>query len=350
VLTGKIASASPSIGELDEGLTGSASPKDLETLFQLIYLRFTQPRADASIFETQRAQLKTLMANQANTPSFAYTAALVEILGQNHPRRRLPTPATLDEWNLDKSLAFYKDRFADASDFTFIFVGNIDPAVLKPFVERYIATLPATHRKETWKDIGAHQPKGIITKQVAKGLEPKAQATIIYSGDFDRGFAFTQDARTTLRAVGEILQTRLLETIREDLGGTYSISARAGGQRIPYPEYSVTISFGCDPKRLDDLVARVYQEVEKFKSEGPTEKQIADEREALLRGYETASKQNGYWMGQLISLYEGEGQTDDALTLPDTYRRLTAAAVQAAAKTYLKGDNRIQLTLVPEPR
>jgi zinc protease len=350
VLTGKIASAAPTIGELEEGLTGSASPKDLETLFQLIYMRFTQPRADASIFETQKTQLKTLMANQANTPGYAFTAALAEILGQNHPRRRLPTAAMIDEWNLDKSMAFYKDRFGDASDFTFVFVGNVDPAAMKPLAERYLATLPVTHRKETWKDVGAREPKGVITKQVVKGIEPKSQATIIYSGGFDPGFKFTQDDRVTLRAMGEILQTRLLDTIREDLGGTYSITARAGAQRLPYPEFSVAISFGCDPKRLDDLVARVYQEVEKFKDEGPTEKQLTDEREALLRSYETASKQNGYWMAQLAAIYDGEAAADEALTLPDAYKRLNAASVRAAARTYLKGDNRVQVTLVPESR
>ena len=112
----------------------------------------------------------------------------------------------------------------------------------------------------------------------------------------------------------------------------------------------MTISFGCDPKRLDDLVARVYQEVEKFKADGPTDKQLADERDALLRSYESASKQNGFWMGQLLSIYQGEASPADPLTQPDAYRRLTAAAIQAAARTYLKGDNRVQLTLVPESR
>jgi zinc protease len=350
LLTGKIAAARPTIGELDEGLIGSASPKDLETLFQLIYMRFTAPRADPSIFMAQTAQIKALMANQANTPVYAFTAALAEILGQNHPRRRLSTPATVDAWNLDKSLAFYQDRFADAGDFTFIFVGAIDPAAMRPLVERYLGSLPTIGRHETWKDVGARTPSGVITRQVVKGLEPKAQATIIYSGEFPKGFAFSQDDRAALRATGEILQTRLLDTIREDLGGTYSITARSAGQRIPYPGYTVTISFGCDPKRLDDLVARVYQEVEKFRTDGPTDQQVADEREALRRGYETASKQNAFWIGQLLSIYEGDASPDDPLTQPDAYTRLTAAAVRAAARTYLTGDNRVQLTLVPEAR
>ena len=346
LLTGKIASAAPSIGELDEGLTGSASPKDLETLFQLIYLRFTAPRADPIAFETQRTQLKTLMANQANTPGYAFTAALAEILGQNHPRRRLPTAATIDEWNLEKSLAFYKDRFADASGFTFVFVGNIDPAVMKPLVERYLGSLPALNRHETWKDVGAHTPRGVITKQVAKGIEPKAQAAIIYLGPI----TLTLEERTALRAMTEILQTRLLETIREDLGGTYSITARSAQQALPLPEFSISIGFSCDPKRLDALVARIYQEIETFKTGGPTERQVADEREALQRDYETSSKQNGFWLGQLVNKYEYGEDPAGILALADAPKRLDAAVIRAAATRYLKGDNRVQLTLVPETK
>jgi zinc protease len=346
VLTGKIASANPMIGELEQALQGSASPKDLETMFQLIYLRFTAPRADPSIFLTQTSQLKALLANQANTPAFAFTAALADILGQNHPRRRLQTVATIDEWNLDKSLAFYKDRFADASGFTFVFAGTIDLAVLKPLVERYLGSLPSLHRKETWKDVGARTPTGVITKQVVKGIEPKSAATIIFTGPM----TYSADQRLALRAMSEILQTRLLETIREDLGGTYSITARATASPLPLPEFALTIGFGCDPKRLDDLVARVYKEIDAYKADGPTEKQVADEREALQRDYETGSKSNAFWVSQLMAKYEFGEDPATILAAADAPKKLDAATIRAAANTYLKGDNRIQLTLVPETK
>jgi zinc protease len=346
VLTGKIASATPFIGELDEGLSGSASPKDLETLFQLIYLRFTQPRADPGAFSVQTSQLKTLLANQTNTPGYAFTAALAAIMGQNHPRRRLPTAATIDEWNLEKSLAFYKDRFADASDFTFVFVGNIDLPAMKPLVERYLGSLPSLHRKETWKDVGARLPTGVITKTVEKGIEPKSQTAILFTGPFD----YTQEQRVAIRAMTEILQTRLLETIREDLGGTYSISASPGYVRLPIATYTVSIGFGCDPKRLDDLVARVYQEIETFKASGPTDKQVSDEREALLRDFETGSKQNGYLLGQLSAKYQNNEDPAGIWAVPDYYRKLDASDIQRAARTYLAGGNRVQVTLVPEQK
>jgi zinc protease len=344
VLANKIASAMPFISELDEGLSGSASPKDLETMFQLIYLRFTQPRADREAFGVQTSQLKTLMANQSNTPGYAFTEALAGIMGQNHPRRRLPTPATIDEWNLDKSMAFYRDRFADASDFTFVFVGNIDLPVMKPLVERYLGSLPSLRRKETWKDVEARTPTGVITKRVEKGIEPKSQSAIVFTGPFD----YSVDRRLTLTAMAHILQSRLLETIREDLGGTYSISANASAARIPIGTYSISISFGCDPKRLDDLLGRVYQEIELFKTNGPTAKQVTDEREALLRDFETGSKQNGFLLGQLMTKYQNNEDPASIWTLPDLYKKLDAAAIQQAAKAYLNGANRVQVTLVPE--
>ncbi len=344
VLTGKIATANPFIGELEEGLSGSASPKDLETMFQLIHMRFTQPRADPVIFSVQTNQLKTMMANQANTPGYAFSKALTEIMGQNHPRRRMQTPDMIDQWNLDKSMKFYKDRFADASDFTFVFVGNIDLPTMKPLVERYLGSLPSIRRKETWKDVEARTPTGVITKQVEKGIEPKSQTAMLFTGPFE----YTQEQRVAIRAMSEILQNRLLETIREDLGGTYSISANAGYARYPTSTYTISIGFGSDPKRLDDLIARVYQEIEKFKAEGPTEKQVADEREALLRDFETNSKQNGYLVQQILMRYQNNDDPAGLWDVPQFYRKLDAATIQKAAKAYLAGSNRVQVTLVPE--
>ena len=156
ILAGKVASAGPFIGELEEGLSGGSARKDLETMFQLIYLRFTQPRADATVFGAQAAQMKAILANQTAMPEFAFFETLNTARFQNHLRRRVWTPAMIDEWNLEKSLAFYKDRFADASDFTFVFVGSFDLATIKPLVERYLGALPSIRRKEAWKDVGVH--------------------------------------------------------------------------------------------------------------------------------------------------------------------------------------------------
>jgi len=346
MLTGKIASANPFIGELEEGLSGSSSRKDLETMFQLIYLRFTQPRADADAFSVQATQAKTFMANQSVVPEFAFFDTLTTTRYQNHPRRRSSTAATVDEWNLNKSLAFYKDRFADASDFTFYFVGSFDEAMIKPLVERYLGALPSLKRKESWKDIGVKNATGIIEKKVEKGIEPKSRAAIVFNGPF----VFDQTQRVAIRAMAEILQTRLLAVIREELGGTYGISAASSFQKFPKCDYSITIQFGSSPERTEDLIKRVFEEIEKFKTDGPTEKQLNDEKEALIREFETNSKQNGYLLGQIpLRFFHGEDPAG-IWVVPDFYRKLDAASVKEAAKLYLNTQSFVKVTLFPEKK
>jgi zinc protease len=346
VLTGKIAGATPFIGELDEGLNGSSSRKDLETLFQLIYMRFTQPRADATAFAVQQTQMKAALANQTAVPEFAFRETLTTTLYQNHVRRRVPSPANVDEWNLAASEAFYKERFADASDFTFVFVGSFDLATMKPLVEKYLGTLPSIKRKETWKDVGVRTATGVIDKKVEKGIEPKSQAAIIFSGPF----VYDQTQRVAIRAMADILRTRLLDTIREDLGGTYSIGATPNYQKIPNSEYMISIQFGCDPARAESLVARVLQEIEQFKANGPTDKQVNDEREALLRDFETNAKQNGYLLTQLVVKYQFGEDPAGVWDVPNYYKKVDAAMIQQAARTYLDGKNRLTVVLFPEKK
>ncbi|MCU1268473.1 MAG: ptrA 2 [Acidobacteria bacterium] len=345
-MTAKVASASPYIGELEEGMVGGSSRKDLETMFQLIYLGFTQPRADANAFNVQSNQTRTLLANQTAVPEFSFYDALTTARYQNHLRRRLSTPAIIDEWNLDKSLAFYKDRFADASDFTFFFVGSFDLDTIKPLVERYLGSLPSIHRKETWKDVGVRAATGVIEKKVEKGIEPKSEAVIVFSGPFE----YDPDHRAAIRAMSEILQTRLLVTIREELGGTYSISANAGYQKLPNPEYTLTIQFGSAPDRTEALIKRVFEEIEKFKTSGPTEKQLTDEKEALVREFETSINLNNYLLSQLTYRYQFGEDPAGIWTIPERYKKLDAATIQEAAKTYLNPKNYVKVTLFPEKK
>jgi zinc protease len=346
MLTGKLAAANPIIGEVEEGLGGNSSRRDLETMFQLIYLRFTQPRADATAFAVQQAQIKTLLANQTASPGYAFSQALNSALYQNHPRRQMMTPAMVDQWNLDKSLAFYKDRFADASDFTFVFVGSFDLPTIQPLVERYLGGLPATHRHETWKDIGVRTPTTTVQKTVEKGIEPKSQVSIVMNGRFE----YNQTQRVAIRAMAEILSSRLLETIREDLGGTYSINASSNYQKIPNAEYTISIDFGCDPKRTDDLIKRVFEEIEKFRSAGPTDKQVADEKEALLKDFETSTKQNAFLLNQIKLKYQYGEDPATLWDVPTYYRNLDAATIQQAARTYLDTKAYVQVVLMPEKK
>jgi zinc protease len=184
MLAGKIAGVAPEIGPLDEGLRGSASVKDLETMFQLIYMTFTEPRLDRDVFTVMRDQTKMMLGNMRATPNFAFSEALNEALTQNHPRERTPTQEMIDKMDADKALAFYKDRFADASDFTFVFVGSFDPAALQPLAERYLASLPSIGRKETFKDHNVRTPSTVVERKVEKGLEPQSHSRVVFTGPF----------------------------------------------------------------------------------------------------------------------------------------------------------------------
>jgi zinc protease len=241
-------------------------------------------------------------------------------------------------------MAFYKDRFADMSDFTFVFVGTLDFTVLRPLVERYIASLPAAGRKETWKDIGVHTPAAVVEREVRKGIEPKSQTRITFSGPMK----YDQEQRIAIRAMADIFQTRLRETLREELGGTYSVGVGAVVENRPREEYQVTISFGSDPARADALAKRVFAEMETFKAEGPTEKQVNDAKAAMLRSFETSIKQNGFVLGQVALKYQFGEAPETLLDVPSYYEKLTMAGIQAAAKTYLNTARYVKVVLLPE--
>jgi len=297
-------------------------------------------------FNAQASQMKTILGNQAADPGFAFSDALMSARYQNHLRRRFTTPEMIDAWNLDKSMAFYKDRFADASDFTFVFVGSFDLPTIKPLVERYLGSLPSLKRKESWKDVGVRTPDNVVVKKVEKGVEPKSSSAIVFSGPFE----YDQMHRVSLRAMAEILQRRLLETIREDLGGTYGINASPGYEKFPNQTYSITINFGSDPTRTDELIKRVFQEIEAFKANGPTDQQVADEKETLLRDFESNSKTNAYILNEISGRYTNSEDPVVLWSIPDFYKKLDKAMIQAAAKTYLNTNRYVEVMLFPEKK
>jgi zinc protease len=345
-LAGKVASVRPFIGGTDQGISGSASPKDLETLFQLIYLTFTQPRADEQLFQIMTSQMKSILPNQRNIPEFAFVEALQSVLTQDHPRARMMTVEMVDEMDLQKSLEFYRARFADASGFTFVFAGSFTLDQMRPLVEQYLGGLPASGKKETWHDLGMKPAPGVVERRVEKGIEPKSRANIIFHGPFE----WTQEERVAIRILAEVLQNRLREALREELGGTYSVSAGASYGRIPRSEYRLSIDFGSDPERNDELVKAVMAEVAALREDGPTERQVNDVREAMLREYETSMRQNGYVMSQISFRYQFGEDLRTIFTLPEYYSKVTTATIHEAAKRYFDTGNVITVTLFPEKK
>jgi zinc protease len=343
-LAGKAAFVRAEIGDMDEGLSGRALRRDLETMFQLIYLTFTQPRADAETFRVMTGQLRAALANRQARPEAAFADTLNAALSQNHLRARPMSPALVAEMNLDKSFAFYKDRFADASDFTFVVVGSFDLPTIKPLVERYLGSLPALHRKEAGRDVGLHPPMGVVEKQVTKGREPKSQVGVVFTGPFQND----PRHRLLIGALADTLEGSLQRVLREDLGGTYGVSVEPDFTKRPGEEYRLTISFACDPARTEALVKALFDVIEQFKDSGPSDGHLANVRAAMRSDLETNSQQNEYVLNQVAFAYEYDEDVPDVSSLRALYDELTPSLIRDAARTYLDTTRYVKVVLVPE--
>ena len=345
LLTGKSVGVTAYIGEIEQGLGGGSTPQDLETMFQLLHLRFTQPRADQAAFNALRSQARALLANRAASPEVVFNQTLEAALSRDHVRRQPESLATVEQWNLAKSLAFYKARFADASAFRFVFVGSFTVDAIKPLVETYVASLPATHAKETWRDVGVALPTGVVEKTVQMGIAPKSQVAIVFSGPFQ----YDDQNLLALRTMTLILQSRLLDSIRQELGGTYSITATPSAEKVPKPQYTVRIEWTCDPARTQALVARVFEEIETVKGTYISREWLGRIRDVLLREYQDNIQDNAYVLNLIASHYANGGSPEVApvAKMTDLIGNLTGTQIIDAAKTYLRTSDYVRVTLMP---
>lgn len=343
-LAGTVASVGAEIGDLHEGISGVASPRDLQTLFQLVHLRFTAPRLDSVAFEAYRERGRAALRNRGASPEAAWSDTLQRVLAQGHPRARPPSPALFDSLDLRRSLEIYRDRFADAGDFTFFLVGSFDPDSVRPLVERYLGSLPSTGRREQGRDVGIDPPRGIVRRTVRRGREPKARTQIVFSGPVEWG----RENLYALNSLAEVLQLRLRESLREDRGGTYGVGVRASAARDPDAEYRVGIGFGSAPERLDELTEEVWAQVDSLQRFGPTPQEISKVREMQLRERETQMRENGFWIGQLMAYDRYGWDPRDILHFEQRSRSLDAAMIRDAARRFLDAENYVQVSLVPE--
>jgi zinc protease len=346
VLAGASTAVRAEIGDTQEGLRGGSTRRDLETMFQLIYLTFTAPRADPQAFGVFTEQAKVMLANQQAQPEAAFENALSALLTQNHPRARPLTPALVDQMNLDTSMAFYKNRFADASDFTFVFVGSFDLPTITPLIERYLGSLPVLHRKEAARDVGVHPPTGVVERDVTKGVEPKSEVTLVFSGSFQND----ERHRTLVSAMAGMLAGNLHRTLREDLGGTYGVSVEPTFTKYPTEEYQVAISFTCDPARVDELTKTAWQVVDDFRRTGPAPGQVADARLGLSRDLETNLQQNSYLLRQISLKYAYGEDISEVFNPQPLFDQLTPQAIREAAAMYLNPNRYVRVTLRPEAK
>lgn len=342
-LAGQAVGVVPSITETTQGLTGSASPKDLETLFQLAHLHFTSPRLDTAAMQAFRNQVGPFLANRGADPNSVFQDTVQVTMSQRSFRARPVSVATFAEVDAEKALAFYRARFDDASNYTFLFVGNVDTTTLRPMVEKYLASLPGAGRKEMWRNVSSGPPTGTINRVVRKGIEAKARTMMMYTGKFE----YSPENRAALRSLIDYMQIKLNEVLRENLGGTYSANVGGGATRVPRQEYTVQLSYGSSPENVETLTPSVLAFIDTLKRVGPSAADVEKVKAQQLRTRETSLKLNNVWR-QNIELRDQAGEDLAGLLDDSDIRSLTPAKIQAAANKYLNQGNFARFVLLPE--
>ncbi|HEY2583165.1 MAG TPA: insulinase family protein [Mucilaginibacter sp.] len=345
-LSGKNVSISPYISDITQGITGNSTPKDFETAMQLVYLYFTQPRKDADIWQSNITQTKSLLTNRSLDPASVFQDTVSATLSNHNFRAMVTTPELLNTANLDKAYAFYKDRFADASNFTFFIVGNFTVDVMKPYLEAYLGSLPSTNHKEAFNNLKIQPPAGQITKTVYKGIGDKASVELVFSGDYE----YNEANNMQLDALEEILQIKLTERLREQESGVYSPGVRATYKKIPNGRYSFTVFFGCAPANVDKLINASIEEIDKIKQNGALPTDVEKFAAQDARSTQVQLKENIFWAGYLGAASQNQQDPDAILKHVSNLSQVTVQSTKDAANKYLNGNNLIKLILLPEKK
>lgn len=344
-LAGKVVYVSPSIEKYQESFKGKSSIKDFETMLQLTYLYFTKPRFDEKACKAMISRYDGLLKNKSANPASRFRDSLSVIMADYHPRIQPMNCNSLKKVDFNKIKEIYKDRFADASDFTFIFVGNVDLKKMKPMVESYLGALPSINRKENFKDNKVRPPHKVVDRDIYMDLKvPKSTVFIDYTGETK------YDAKTKicLRAIEHILDLRFTEEIRENSGGTYGVSVWEDFNRVPYENYEVGIYFDCDPEKAETLKDIVYAEINKLKKEGPSQVDLDKAVKYFLKSREENKKKNKFWLNVLKHNYK----YNENIASPENYEKIVNSLdrkmIQKVAKKLLNDDQHVEVIMKPK--
>lgn len=346
MLTGKIVSCSPYISNIEEGLNGSSSVKDFETLMQLIYLYFTAPRTDKDAFEAYKATQIDQINMFANNPDAIFRDTMYAVAFDYNPRIMPLTKEDVEKFDLNKAFNFYKDRFKDASDFTFVFVGSVDIPTVKNFAEKYLANLPSINRKETWKDEGIDPRKDAVSKDVKKGIEYKSTVNIMEFGPF----VYNPENRLAMNALNEVLNIRMREVIREEKGGSYGAYASLRGSKFPKERFTLYAGWGCSPDRVKELTDAALGIFKELKDKPVEQKNIEKVHETFLREMEVQKKQNNFWLGVIKNSISFNEDASYLLNYDNMVKKIDAKMIQDAAKKYLDESKMFKFYLYPEDK
>jgi len=346
MLAGKKVSLNPSLGGLSEGFSGSSTPKDFETLLQLVYLFFEQPRFDQEAHDALMARYKAYIANMQKEPSKIMSDSLSNIMANYHPRARNLNDQFLSEVSMEQIEKIYRDRMKDAGDFTFFIVGNIAEDSVKLLAEKYLGSLTDDPRTEKWIDRKIRAPRGETLKKIEMPLTtPKANVNIY----FVNNYPFSAKNNLAMNVLKGVLDLRYTETVREDEGGTYGVGVGGSLSKFPVEEASLRINFDCDPVKSDHLKSIIYREIDKIIAEGPTETDFDKTIKNILKDREQSREHNSFWMNSIFSYYDLGINFSDPANYEDLLKGMTRADIQQFTQKLFDKTNKVEVVFLPKP-
>ncbi|MFO7617866.1 MAG: insulinase family protein, partial [Bacteroidales bacterium] len=344
-LTGIRASVSPMISDINESLSGFSTVKDFETMLQLNYLWFTSPRKDPAAFQSTIERLKTTIKTFAANPQYIFMDSINKMAYGGHPRAIvIPPLEEIDRITLDRAYEIARERFSDASDFKFFFVGSFNTDEILPLLELYIGGLPSLNRPETPRDVTPKLIDGVLDASLALNSEYQSMVLMYFNGPFE----WSDTDQNLFTIMMQTMNIKLREQMREEQGGVYGVSFQESLARNPRQEFTIMSNWGCSPETVETLTQTVFAEMERIKLEGPTETDLAKIKETMVKDYEKNILQNGFWIGALhdYSLY------GDPIRSLEEYKAMIEAVtvddIRAIARKYLDASKYVRGVLMPK--
>ena len=345
-LTGKDLHIFPYISGLSQGLTGSTSINDIESFFQLIHLQHTAPRLDNDAILSFKSKQREQIKDSERSPFKPLIDSMGNIMSSYDIRSRPLTLELLEDIDNEQAIEFYKKCFSNASNFTYVFVGSIDMNKIKPLIEKYIGSLPSKSNKLNFVDRGVRPPKGNIRKEIHKGKDEKSYVRMAFTGSAKYGGLNTYK----LRSLCDLMSIRLRELLREDKSGVYGVGAYPSLRQYPYENYQIVIGFGCEPKRVDEMIEAVETIIKEMKTQLASDENMQKVKNKQRKKYEIDMKQNRNWLSKITNAYYNKYDIHQIHSYLKWVDDIDAETLQKTANKYIDQNSVKTFILYPEDK
>ena len=347
-LAGKTAAVNTNISQYITSVNGNSTIKDVETLFQLLYLNLTAPRKDEGLYNGWKDKQKTSVQFMMADPTTAFIDSVFSTLFKDQPLAptNFPKAEDYDKVSMDRAIQIYKELTGDAQDFTFILTGNLDLEKLKPLLSTYIGGLPSKGKAGVIYDNGVREQKGIHEINFYKGAEQKSFIFNYYSGEIP----YSESLKLKTEVLTEVLNIKIIEELREKIGGIYGGGILGGIEKFPISQYTLVLQLPCGPENVDKLIKAANEEIAKVKNNGPEQKDLDKVKKTMLEKFKVSSQENRYWGQVLQGMYLYGNSEDSILKYEQLLNDVTIEDIKNTAARLFDGKNEIRAVLYPEKK